>query len=34
LEIDIKKASELLEKYGNVRNAIKNYNAWVQIWKH
>jgi N-acetylmuramic acid 6-phosphate etherase len=27
LEIDIKKASELLEKYGNVRNAIKNYNA-------
>jgi N-acetylmuramic acid 6-phosphate etherase len=27
LNIDIKKASELLEKYGNVRNAIKNYNA-------
>ena len=25
LNIDIKKASELLEKYGNVRNAIKNY---------
>ena len=25
LNIDIKKASELLDKFGNVRNAIKNY---------
>lgn len=27
LNIDIKKASKLLEKYGNVRNAIKNYKV-------
>ncbi len=27
LNIDLKKARILLEKYGNVRNAIKNYNA-------
>lgn len=25
LNIDLEKASELLEKFGNVRNAIKNY---------